>query len=596
MASLTAANMRAVRARPTRRALAGLYLTILLVGCAPSSQSDRAADRQGGDKVDKVAVARVAQTLINDHLRDVRDHQIAASWASWRASAFGRDEDMVAKLEAQYRLDAALSHANRFAQLKRLHERDVSDLDPSVARQIELLYFAYFEKQVSGELLHSISARAHALEQTFNVFRPQLDGEDVSYNDLGRLLTTSYDTALRQRAWEAGKAVGPKVQKDFLELVRLRNAAARELGFRDFHAMQLAVNEQDQARVLRLFEQLDELTRADYIKVKDEIDSKLAAQFGIKREALRPWHYSDLFFQEAPAVFGFDPDAVVRDIDLVALGRAFFTSIDLPVDDVLKNSDLFARPDKSAQALCADIDRSGQNVRVLANVTADARGLSQLMESLGHAVYSSKNIADTRPFLLRAPSHALTGQGVAALFARLSYSAEWLAAMGVSIPDAPAYALAQHRQRRAQLLIFSRWCQVMLRFEQALYANPEQDLNKLWWDLVEKYQMLHRPDDRNEPDYASKMHLVLAPASYHNYLMAELFASQVHHTIAHTVESTPPRDAIYVGNKQVGHFLTARVFAPGRFLNWEDLTQFATGERLRAEAFAEDFRAEHPSP
>ena len=42
---------------------------------------------------------------------------------------------------------------------------------------------------------------------------------------------------------------------------------------------------------------------------------------------------------------------------------------------------------------------------------------------------------------------------------------------------------------RNQLLIFSRWCQVMLRFEKAMYENPDQDLNKLWWDLVEKYQL-----------------------------------------------------------------------------------------------------------
>ena len=41
---------------------------------------------------------------------------------------------------------------------------------------------------------------------------------------------------------------------------------------------------------------------------------------------------------------------------------------------------------------------------------------------------------------------------------------------------------------RYQLLIFSRWCQVMLRFEKGMYENPDQDLNKLWWDMAEKYQ------------------------------------------------------------------------------------------------------------
>ena len=35
--------------------------------------------------------------------------------------------------------------------------------------------------------------------------------------------------------------------------------------------------------------------------------------------------------------------------------------------------------------------------------------------------------------------------------------------------------------------------QVMLRFEKDLYANPEKDLDALWWRLVERYQGIKRP-------------------------------------------------------------------------------------------------------
>ena len=73
--------------------------------------------------------------------------------------------------------------------------------------------------------------------------------------------------------------------------------------------------------------------------------------------------------------------------------------------------------------------------------------------------------------------------------------------------------MAAEKMTRYQLLIFSRWCQVMLRFEKAMYENPDQDLNKLWWDLVEKYQGLKRPPNRNAPDYASKIHIFRAPCT-----------------------------------------------------------------------------------
>jgi peptidyl-dipeptidase A len=50
-----------------------------------------------------------------------------------------------------------------------------------------------------------------------------------------------------------------------------------------------------------------------------------------------------------------------------------------------------------------------------------------------------------------------------------------------------------------------------------MYENPDQDLNKLWWDMVERYQLLKRPPGRNAPDYGSKIHIVSAPVYYHNY-------------------------------------------------------------------------------
>jgi peptidyl-dipeptidase A len=142
---------------------------------------------------------------------------------------------------------------------------------------------------------------------------------------------------------------------------------------------------------------------------------------------------------------------------------------------------------------------------------------------------------------------------------------------------------------QAQLLIFSRWCQVMFRFEKEMYANPEQDLNKLcgtWWRSI---NWSVAPTGRNAPDYASKIHIVSAPCYYHNYMLGEMFACQVHHAIARDVLRTSPDKALYVNRKEVGEFLKQRVFGPGRSMTWNELTKFATGEELSPKAFARDF-------
>jgi peptidyl-dipeptidase A len=133
----------------------------------------------------------------------------------------------------------------------------------------------------------------------------------------------------------------------------------------------------------------------------------------------------------------------------------------------------------------------------------------------------------------------------------------------------------------------------MLRFEVALYDHPEQDLNRLWWDLVEKYQEVRRPEGRNQPDYAAKIHIVQAPAYYHNYMMGELFAAQVHQALVRGVlgEADPAR-AVYVGNPAAGEFLKTKVFAPGRTLLWNELTRHATGEPLNPRGFAEGLKSQ----
>ena len=115
--------------------------------------------------------------------------------------------------------------------------------------------------------------------------------------------------------------------------------------------------------------------------------------------------------------------------------------------------------------------------------------------------------------------------------------------------------------------------------------------DKLWWDLVEKYQGLKRPSGRNAPDYGSKIHIVSAPVYYHNYMMGQLFASQVHHAICREVyNGADPNSVVYVGDKRVGEFMRKKVFGPGALYDWRGLTRNATGEELNPKAFAADFK------
>jgi len=533
-----------------------------------------------------------AAKFIAEHESTVRPLEITLSRAWWNANVSGKAEDFQAKEEAQNKLDAVLSDPVRFGRLKAVRAALASAAekpDAIIARQIELLYLQYLEKQVDPELLRKMAAKSNAVEKAFNAYRAKVDGKEMTDSEVRKVLKESKDSSRCKAVWEASKGVGPIVEADLKELVKLRNEAARKLGYKNFHALQLSLGEQSQEGVLKLFDELDALIREPFRAAKAEIDAKLAKDFGIPVEDLRPWHYQDPFFQESPAIYSADLDSLYAKQDILKLCREFYAGIGLDVEGVIARSDLYEKPGKSPHAFSTDIDREG-DVRVLVNIVPNEYWMGTMLHELGHSVYSSINMPSSLPYVLRTEAHSLCTEGIAMFFEKLSKSADWLEKMGVPVPDRDAVARTGAKMLRNHLLIFAAWCQVMVRFEVALYDDPDQDLTKLWWDLVEKYQMLHRPEGRNAPDYAAKIHIVVAPAYYHNYLMGQLFASQVHHAVARDALKTDPGKALYNGRKEVGDFLKTKIFALGRTLSWNALAKHATGEELNARAFAADFK------
>jgi peptidyl-dipeptidase A len=295
---------------------------------------------------------------------------------------------------------------------------------------------------------------------------------------------------------------------------------------------------------------------------------------------LRPWHWDDFFGQEAPAFGSLDLDPLWEGLDQEAFARGFFAEIGIPVDDVLDRSDLYERDGKDQHAFCTDIDREG-DVRILCNLRRDEMWMRTLLHELGHAVYD-KFLPRSLPFLLRRPAHTLATESIAMYFGRLTRDPEWLRSW--IAPDLPqADESAVNEQQRVAMLVSTRWMLVMIHFERELYRDPERpDLNRLWWDLVEEFQLVARPDDRDAPDWATKIHLALAPVYYHNYLLGELMASQLTYAMRRAG----------VEHRQVGEFLRERVFLHGASLPWTEHIQAATGGPLTARHFVDQFVGE----
>jgi peptidyl-dipeptidase A len=504
--------------------------------------------------------------------------------AYWNATGTGEDKYYERYAEVDMELTKIYSNNSDFKKLEAFKNANIKD--PVLARTVEVLYLGFLANQTDPELLNEITKISTKVEQKFNTFRGKIDGKNVTGYDIKKILSESTDVSLRKKAWEASKQVATVVEDDFLKLVKLRNESARSMGFDNYYQMSLIISEQYPAEIQRIFDELDKDTKSPFMEAKREIDQVLAKRFGIEVDDLRPWHYSDPFFQEAPVITEINLDRYYQDKDVVELARRFYNSIDINVDQILANSDLYEREGKYPHAYCTDIDRKG-DVRVMMNVHPTESWMSTSLHELGHAIYDLKHDLEL-PFFLREPAHAFTTEAVAIFFERLSKNPNWMQeALGLTDEQKQEIINITAKTLRLEKLVFARWSLVMLNFEKELYANPDQDLNKLWWDIVEKYQMIKRPENRNMPDYAAKIHVCLYPVYYHNYQLGGLLVAQFLNAIAVNQGLDNVSEIRFMNNPEIGKYFIENVFKPGKRYRWDEMIIRATGEKLTSKYFVE---------
>jgi len=508
--------------------------------------------------------------------------------ASWNAETTGNEEEYKKAADLEYKMSQIFANKNDFEKIKKIKESGHIK-DELLVRQMNIIYNAFLGEQIDTNKTRAMIDKQSQISQTFNKFRPVVGTDTLTDNQIEATLRTSTDNKLLEESWNASKKSGAAVAEQVIELVKMRNEAAKELGFKNYHEMSLSLSEQDPEQIEKLFDELDSLTRDSFAQLKNEMDEYFAQRYKVKKEELMPWHYQNRFFQEAPKIYPVDLDVYYKDKDVVALTKTYFKGVGLDIDDMLAKSDMFERKGKNQHAFCTDIDREG-DVRVLCNTQNNASWMNTLLHEFGHAVYSKYNDR-ALPYFLRDAAHTFTTEAIAMFFGRLASNPQWMVEnLGISKEEAAKIADDCYKTLRLEQLTFSRWAQVMYRFEKGMYEDPDRGLNKLWWDLVEKYQLLKRPEGRNQPDWASKIHIALYPCYYHNYLMGELLASQLSYYVAKNYYNTENLNNVsFTNNPEVGKYMVEKVFKPGMKYEWNDMIEKATGEKLTAKYYAKQF-------
>ena len=522
--------------------------------------------------------------LLDRHVRLRAPLEKSSREADWNLArtAEERWESESARLSAEIR--RLLSDSGVFAQLTGMRS-SARPADPDLDRQLELLWLDHAANQADPALLEELAGLEARAESTYSKFRPTLDGASATENEIRAILRDENDVARRRRAWEASKAAGPVVAPLVLVMARRRNWIAAGRGARDFFAMDLARQEIDERFLFEVLGRLEQLTDDPHRRLIERLFAQLARRFGIRPDEVRPWHLTDPFFQEAISPEGLDLARFYEGVNLEDLAREAFTRMGFDVAPILARSDLYPREAKNQHAFCTHVDRTTDDVRVLCNLRSDEYWADTILHELGHAVYD-ESLDPSLPWRLREASHTLTTEAIALLFGRLATNPDWMIrVLGAKATEVEAIRGKAREHARTRQLLFPRWVLVMTNFERALYGGASaEELGPLWWDLVERFQRVPRPDGRAEPDWACKVHVALAPVYYHNYLLGDLMASQLDAWLTREL-GTP----FWFERRETAELLRSRLFRDGARRPWNEALRHATGESLDPAHYVEQF-------
>ena len=166
--------------------------------------------------------------FITSHVGKIKPMAKEVSLASWEAAISGRPEDYDKVSELTLKVRQVYSDPQEFAFLKDAKESG-QVTDAILARQLDVLYNSYLESQIEPELLKKIVDLGTKIEKNFSTFRGTIEGNKVTDNEIKEILKTQTDSGKRKQAWLASKQVGAEVADDIVQLVKLRNEAAKKM-------------------------------------------------------------------------------------------------------------------------------------------------------------------------------------------------------------------------------------------------------------------------------------------------------------------------------------------------------------------------------
>jgi len=426
--------------------------------------------------------------------------------------------------------------------------------DPLLARRVEL-----WQNTLLGS---KVAARPDVLKLTRELgdkiiaHKYNVNGEYIDIGALRSILRGNPDRALRQAAFESQAELSQSLEKCLVELTNLRNLAAQEAGYANYVDLSIHLGGMSTEQVEGILRELTKATDTTYLAIMQ----RGAEELGIP--SIEPWDVQYILEQSGQidkSKFPVDKINSSLETYVQSMGYASLEALNITpcVVDIPYNG------------LCMGITR--KDIRILFNPRDGFAYYKTAFHELGHALHSSLN---TQEHLGMRRESGIFTEGIAEIFGYIPQHPDFLRSMGLSDEE-----LSGARQALlGPLFHYLRQRTAYCLFEHAMYKDTTQDLDAL---LGQVESEILRCSLNPSPRWASNAWYVNYPVYWHNYVLADVIASQVHEHLRQNIGD------LYNSKAAFDYCINAYI-APGARIPWLKKIAEGTGYELQAKALIQD--------
>jgi peptidyl-dipeptidase A len=484
-------------------------------------------------------------------------------------------------------------------------EKDLTDLQSKQLHKI--LFLAAGNPESVEDVVKDLIKSGTAQTEKMYGFKFEIDGKEVTPNEINKILSESKDLNQRLKAWEASKAVGAPLKDGLVHLRELRNKVVQALGYDDYFSYMVSEYGMKREEMMDLLAKFNRELYPLYRELHTYARYELAKKYGVKEvPEFIPAHWLTnkwgQDWNEMIQVEGLNLDSALKSKDaewIAKQGEKFYMSIGfnaLPqtfwekssLYPVAKDAGYMKNTHASAWHMNLDND-----VRSLMSIEPNAEWYETVHHEYGHIYYYMTYSRPEIPYLEREGANRAYHEALGSMMGLAAMQKPFVVGLGLADSSAHIDMMKQLLKDAMNYVVFIPWSAgTMSVFEHDLYAKnlPPDQFNKRWWEIVKQYQGIVPPSPRGEEycDAATKTHINDDPAGYYDYALSFVLLFQVHDYIAKNILHQDAHATNYFGNKEVGKFIQ-EIMSPGGTGDWRKLLKDKTGEDLSARAMLDYF-------